>query len=570
MQMEKSTTVEAEQQADKSHKQKDYALLKAVARAQGHIISNDEPQRLFADLLNDFLKLTNSEYGNIGEVICKPNGDLYLKSHACSDIAWDETTEQLFQESLESGMEFHELKSLYGAVMLSGETVISNDPANDPRRCGLPEGHPGLKSYLGIPVFDDDKLIAMIGVANRPSGYDKQLVEYLQPLINIYGKIIGKYKAEQEHKVRKELAQFRAALDYTVDNVLLIDPESSLFVDCNRSALQRMGYTKDELLQIGPCDIMPELTQETVQNVVTKVVSGEEEFIEYSTVHQCKDGSLFPVEVRLSKVGIEDDKPLLIAMVRDITERKNNEEELMKYREHLEELVDERTSELKRVNSELEAYSYSISHDLRAPLRSIDGFSYALLEDYSHLLDETAKDYIQRVRHAAQHMGRLIDDMLQLSQVARVTMKYKEIDLSVLAEQIITMLYEKEPKREITVEIHPGLKISGDEGQVYILLQNLLSNAWKYTRKTPQATLEFGSQQLGEDEVFFVKDNGIGFDMTYADKIFDAFQRLHAKDQYSGTGIGLATVKRVVDRHGGSIWVESEPGRGATFYFVFG
>jgi signal transduction histidine kinase/sensor domain CHASE-containing protein len=228
--------------------------------------------------------------------------------------------------------------------------------------------------------------------------------------------------------------------------------------------------------------------------------------------------------------------------------------------------------ELEATNRELEAFSYSVSHDLRAPLRSIDGFSQILLEDYANELDEDGKDYLGRVRAASQRMGRLIDDILGLSRVTRGTMNRDRVDLSSLAEEVAEGLREGRPEREVKFSIQKGLKVWGDSRLLRVALENLIGNAWKFTGKEPEARIEFGVDEelsrRGRIPVYYVRDNGAGFEMAYANKLFGAFQRLHGSDEFEGTGIGLATVQRIVHRHGGRIWAKGETGRGATFYFT--
>lgn len=219
-------------------------------------------------------------------------------------------------------------------------------------------------------------------------------------------------------------------------------------------------------------------------------------------------------------------------------------------------------------NRELEAFSYSVSHDLRAPLRSIDGFSLALLEDYQDRLDETGCDYLRRVRSATQRMSQLIDDLLQLSRLTRSQLNLIAVDLSYLAATALEELREAEPGRNVNAVIEPGLTALGDPQLLKVVVENLLGNAWKFTGKTVDAVIEFGSAKLAGDSAFFVKDNGAGFDMAYADKLFATFQRLHREDEFPGTGIGLSLVQRVVHRLGGRVWAEGAVGHGAIFFFT--
>ncbi len=243
----------------------------------------------------------------------------------------------------------------------------------------------------------------------------------------------------------------------------------------------------------------------------------------------------------------------------DITERRQGEEELQRY-----------TRELEASNQEMETFSYSVSHDLRAPLRTMDGFSEAVLTDYGDKLDETGKDYLTRVRRASHTMAQLIDDILKLSRINRAEMHLESVNLSNLAHSITEELKATQPERQAEFIIVHGIIVKGDKNLLQIGLRNLLENSWKYTGKCSAARIEFGVQNQKGGKVCFIRDNGIGFDMQYAGKLFQPFQRLHTIKEYPGTGIGLATVQRVIRRHNGRIWAESEPGKGATFYFTLG
>ena len=230
--------------------------------------------------------------------------------------------------------------------------------------------------------------------------------------------------------------------------------------------------------------------------------------------------------------------------------------------------AEQRTAELAATNQELEAFSYSVTHDLRAPLRGIDGFSQALMNEYSDVLDEQAQHYLQRVRIGRERMGQLIDDLLALLQVTRGEMRRENVDLSDLARTIVTGLQERDPQRQVEFVIQDGVALNGDTRLLRVALENLLGNAWKYARKKEEARIEFGLTEADGKPTCFVRDDGSGFDMAYADRLFGAFQRLHDASEFEGSGVGLATVQRIINRHGGRIWAESAVGEGATFYFT--
>src|ERR687890_869327 len=230
--------------------------------------------------------------------------------------------------------------------------------------------------------------------------------------------------------------------------------------------------------------------------------------------------------------------------------------------------LEDANRELEGTNRELEAFSYSVSHDLRAPLRAIDGFSQILLEDYEDRLDEEGRLYLRRTKNASQRMGHLIDDLLNLSRMTRSEMRRESVDLSALVKGVVEDLRATSPEHEVDVIVEEGLVANGDENLLRVALENLVGNAWKFTRDQPRPRIEFGILEHEDTPAYFVRDNGVGFDMAYADKLFGAFQRLHSTGEFEGTGIGLATVQRIVHRHGGRVWAEGNIGSGATFFFT--
>ena len=261
-------------------------------------------------------------------------------------------------------------------------------------------------------------------------------------------------------------------------------------------------------------------------------------------------------------------KRAVLGVSTDVTARVRAEEQLQALNNELEERVRQRTSELAAANKELEAFAYSVSHDLRSPLRGIDGWSLALLEDYGASLDERATGYLSRVRDEIQRMGQLIDDLLSLSRLSRAAMTWECVDLSELVRAHIARLREREPERNVTTHVTPDVAVRGDTVLLGAVVQNLIENAWKFTSRREHAVIEFGAEPSDQTATCWVRDNGAGFDMNHAAKLFAPFQRLHTTKEFPGTGVGLATVQRIVHRHGGRIWAEGVPQEGAVFRFT--
>lgn len=375
-------------------------------------------------------------------------------------------------------------------------------------------------------------------------------------------------RKKAEVALRKSEERYRSLIETTNDWIWEID-EQFQFTYSSLKIQTILGFELNSVLGRSILDFIPERQRDRAEDEFSDLAEKQEAFVGVEQYFEDSDGNIAIFET--SGIPLFTNNGIFKGyrgISKDITERKKTERQIARLNDELENKVIERTKMLRIANKELEAFSYSVSHDLRAPLRSIDGFSQALIEDYGESLDDIATNYLSRVRSAAQRMSTLIDDMIKLAKVSRTELTKKRISLSDIAQSILDSLAEMEPDRETEIIVQPNLHVMGDENLMKVALQNLLENAWKFTSKKDVTRIEVGVKSRENETVYYIKDNGAGFDMNYAKKLFTPFQRLHKESDYPGTGIGLSTVQRIIHRHLGKIWAEGSPGEGAEFCFT--
>jgi PAS domain S-box-containing protein len=371
-----------------------------------------------------------------------------------------------------------------------------------------------------------------------------------------------------ERKRAEEAAAQLAAIVNSSHDAIIGKDLNSIVTSWNIGAERLFGYSAAEMIGAPITRLIPSDRQQEEKPIIERISRGES-VEHFETQRVAKNGHLIDISVTVSPIKDKAGKILGASKVaRDITENKRAAAEIHELNTRLEQKVAERTEELEVANKELEAFSYSVSHDLRAPLRAVDGFSQAVMEDYSNLLPEEGQRFLRTIRTAAQRMGTLIDDLLAFSRLSRAPLKKEEVNTAKQVRSVLEELDSQREGRNVEIRIGELPPCLGTPAMLGHVWSNLLANALKYSRQRDPAIIEIGCKAEEGEDVFFVRDNGAGFDMKYAHKLFGVFQRLHHAEEFEGTGVGLAIVQRIIHRHGGRIWVDAALDRGATFYFT--
>jgi PAS domain S-box-containing protein len=481
------------------------------------------------------------------------------------------------------------------AVRQQKPILINNFEADNPLRKGYPEGHVRLNKFLTVPVFNQEHIVAVVGVANKATDYDESDVLQLTLLMDGVWKAVEREKAEEGQRQSDE--RYAAIVNNLPNALIHIFDREFRYVFNAGQGLASAGLTNEMLVGKSVFDILGSELGHFVAEHYQRVLAGEVVHFEgqytgqYFVVHAAplrdKQGNITQIlalslditvrrkaeeelqhaqsELKQLLSGSEQARRALRSVLED---QKTAEEKLKQLNSELEQRVQERTAQLATTNKELEAFAYSVSHDLRAPLRALDGFSAALLADYQDQLDDQGKHFLARIQEASRRMGQLIEDLLNLSRVTRREMNLEPVDLSTLALEVAHDLQTQVSERSIEFDITPNLLVRADPNLLKIALVNLLSNALKFSGKRTRAHIQIGMIEQSGKPVYYVSDNGVGFNMAYAGKLFAPFQRLHSVQEFPGTGIGLVIVQRIIARHGGRLWPEAAVDQGATFYFT--
>ena len=548
----------------------------------------ETPQQFLDLALDEAIRLTDSAIGYI-----------YLYSEQRQELTLNSWSKGVLEECRVTDRQtiFQLARTgVWGEAIRQRKPIIINDfTAANILKKGFPEGHISLKKYLTLPVFNEGQIVAVVGVANKESDYDETDVLQLTLLMDSVWKVTERKRAEDALRLSEE--NYRQLFEQAADGIFIADAQGN-YVEVNPSACALLGYTPAELLSRNIADVISKEDLQAAPLRHVELIERDQGLVTERRMIR-KDGSL--VDVEISGRRLPDGR--LQGMVRDISARKvaeqkeravqaelkqlletadqsrrallslvedqrRAEEQIMQLNAELEQRVRDRTAQLEAANHELEAFAYSVSHDLRAPLRAMDGFSSALVSDYHDQLDEQARHYLGRIQEASKRMGQLIEDLLNLSRVTRRELNRERIDLSQLAAEIAAELKNQNPQRQVEFEIMPGMMVQADAHLIRIALENLLNNAYKFTGQREKACIRVGVMQKEGEQTYFVSDNGVGFNMEYAGKLFVPFQRLHGIHEYPGTGIGLVTVQRIITRHGGRIWPEAQVDQGAVFFFT--
>ena len=570
-------------------------LLSAVRELlTGHLVQNGR-RATFARLLELLLEYTDSNYGFVAEVLHDPAGQPYLKTHAITNIAWNDEMRAFFDQHHAQGLEFRNLQTLFGAALTTGETVISNSPATDPRRGGLPPGHPPMNAFLGVPIRHGGEIVGMVGVANRPDGYDPAIVELLEPLFSAYATIIhdvrmadlreetqlkiGRLNQELQDRAdrldqanqalaeRDQLRQLSlenasvrlqhlAAMDAASDGLALLDA-AGLYTYVNTAHATMFGFASGAELLGQNWRILYDADELTrIQTEVFPELGARRHWHGRARARRL-DGTHFPEALTLTLTPDGG----IICVCRDDTSAVESEQKIHALSRGLET----RAQELMKVNRELSDFAHVVSHDLKAPLRGIGSLSNWLQQDYAAKLGPEGAEQLQLIGGRVARLSGLIDGILSYSRAGRTPRSQTVVSLDVLVQGTLEILA---PPAHIAVTVATALpQIRMDPTKAQQLFQNLLSNAVKYMNK-PSGRVTVSCVAADRFWHFSIADNGPGIEEKYFERIFQLFQTLAPRDEVESTGVGLAVVKKIVETEGGRIWIESVFGHGATFHFT--
>lgn len=536
------------------------AMLSAIDRAHSQFITESDSQVLFDHLLNDFLSLTNSEYGFIGEVLHTDENKPYLKTQVITNIAWNEETRQFYEDNAPTGLEFHNLDTLFGAVMTTGEMVISNSPYNDSRRGGLPEGHPPLNAFLGLPLYGNNELVGMVGIANRSVGYDEKLVTYLHPLLAVSGNIINEYRNiklrhQAEEKLAKANQNMEAIFSSADETIFTLDMDRNI-LSCNPAGEKMLGCRESEI--IGHTTARFYVSEETYLDFGEKLATALGERGVYSGEFELirTNGERFPAEFTVSILKSEGQSLGLVAIIRDVTERKKTEEKIYEY-EELNKLKDNLLS--------------TVSHELRTPLASITGYISLMLEYSQRLTENEKQDYLKSMDQAANRLAELIEHLLDMSRLESglLSLEKERISISELVREIADEASHRAPSHRIKVNASKRLPLVDiDARRIRQVLDNIIDNASKYSEEGTEIVLTV--RRSGHEILISVTDHGIGIPAEELEMVFERMYRVKrtTPSHIGGIGLGLAICKGLVEAHEGRIWMESEEGKGSTCFFT--
>ncbi len=545
-------------------------LLETISRAQNEYIAKVDVNTLFDNLLTNLLEITESEYGFIGEILRTPEDQSYLKTHAITNIAWNKETREFYETNAPTGLEFYNLKTLFGEVITTGKPVIANDPYHDPRRGGLPEGHPHMAAFLGLPIYSGPELVGMAGIANRPGGYDTELVAFLEPLVKTAANLIAGYRAE--------LSRRKAEADLQESQNSLAEAQRIAHLgnwDWNiESDEAYMSVEVSRIIGIGDEDAITSLQkfmpfvhpddQALIQQSIETALAGEKPYsIDFRVIQP--DGNVCTVHSQGEIHRDEAGKPVrMVGTMQDITERVQAEEELRQAKDTAEEA--------SRTKSEFLA---NMSHEIRTPMNGIIGMTQLALD--TNLSDEQ-REYLEAVASSADSLLHLLNDILDFSKVeaGMLVMEATDFTLSKMLGETLKSLAVRAQKKGLELGLHVPPKLPnalvGDPDRLRQIIVNLVGNAIKFTEEGEVVvSVEQDASSNGRVTLHFaVKDTGIGIPPEKQKRIFEAFTQADSSTTraYGGTGLGLAISSQLVGMMGGRFWLESEVGKGSTFHFT--